>query len=115
MILLTERLIECPKKFENCLFTFNNKENHTYEDRLERVGLSKGKYRKALYPIMINIKNNKNKSGTYGFVFNEFTVIGYWDNMKNKFKTITFLKRHWRNNMKDLKVKYKKRIIKFHK
>jgi len=75
--------------------------------------LSKGKYRKALYPMMLEVKKNHFKMGTYGFVFNEFTVIAKW--YKNNLHTITFLKRKWRDNMKNLKVEYKRRIYGFTK
>jgi len=113
MIELTQMVIPSPKKFCDVLFTFNNKEDHGFDDRLKRVNLSRGKFRKALYPMMIEVKKNHFKTGTYGFIFNEFTVIANWHN--NHLHTVTFLKRQWRNNMKDLKVKFKKRIYGFTK
>ena len=106
-------VIDGPKHFEQYTFTVNDTPDHSFESRLERVSLSKGKYRKAMYPMMMEIKKNHFKEGTYGFIFNEFTVIAIWDTIT--LNTVTLLKRQWRNNMKDLKVKYMRRIIGFHK
>jgi len=39
MIELTKMIISSPKKFDNVLFTFNNKADHQFDDRLKR-GLS---------------------------------------------------------------------------
>lgn len=106
IIELTQRVIESPKKFNNILCTFNNYENHLYEDRLKRVGLSKGKFKKALYPIMLEIKKNNFKYGRYGFTFPQFNVISTYD--KNCLRIITLLTK--KMGIRSENLKYVKRI-----
>ena len=113
MIELTDRIISPPKKFNDFMFVFNNKKDHSFESRLERVQLSKGKFRKALYPMMLKIKDNKFKQGIYGFVFNEFKVVVQFNPYKKCFKTLTLLTKNMRKD--EFKVKYKIKISKWWK
>lgn len=64
-----------PKRFKNYIFTFNSNYNHSLKSRLERVKLSNRKFKKSLYPVMLEVENNYFKKGVYGFVFLEFTMI----------------------------------------
>ena len=82
--------LKAPKKFKHFLFTFNKKKNHSLKSRLERVKLSNRKFKKSLYPVMVKVKDNDYKKGTYGFVFSEFTMIARWNG--NTFHVITLLK-----------------------
>ena len=105
MIKLSELNIDIPKKAQMYDYFFNDEDNHTFESRLCRTGLSVGKFRKALIPIALRIKDNYERPGTYGFVFHDFTVIAFYGN--KRVKIITFLKKEWRDHMKSLRVKYR--------
>ena len=105
--------LKAPKRFKQFSFTFNDYSHHTLKSRLKRVKLSNRKFKKSLYPMMLKIEDNYFEQGTYGFVFNEFTIIADWCN--NRLNVITLLKSKWRNNMKDLKVKYKVEIKNFYR
>lgn len=111
MIELTERIIPSPKKLSKYTCTFNNTENHSFESKLERIKMSKGKFRKALYPMIMKVKNNSFRDGIYGFIFNDFKVVArYIPNEKVLF-IITLLSKDMRNN--EFKVKYPIKILKW--
>jgi hypothetical protein len=107
MLPLKDCGIDIPDKVKKYNLFFNYKPDHDLESRLERINLSKGKFRKSLIPIVKTIEKKRYKAGTYGLVFHDFTVIVYVHNKEKEIKIITFLKSHWRNNMENLKVDYK--------
>ena len=113
IIELTQRVIKSPKKFTKILCTFNNYENHLYEDRLERIGLSKGKFKKALYPIMLEIEKSGYDYGRYGFTFPQFNVITTYDRNEAHLRVITLLTKSMKLRPENLK--YVKRILKWSK
>lgn len=102
-----DSFIDIPDKVKKYKIFFNDKENHDLDSRLERINLSKGKFRKALVPIVKTIEKKRFRGGVYGLIFNDFTVIAYVFQKEKEIKILTFLKKHWRDNMKNLKVDYK--------
>ena len=105
MIELSECGINIPDKIKKYNFYFNEKENHSLISRLERVNLSKGKFRKSLIPLAKTIERKQFKNGIYGIIFNKFVmIVGV---SRQNIKILTLLKRHWRNSMSNLDVDYK--------
>lgn len=98
MIELTEIILDSPKKYQHITFTYNSKENHSLESRLNRINLSKGKLKKALVPVMIKIKNGGYKNGTYGFVFPEFKMVANYHPKEKMLHIITFLTKEMRQH-----------------
>lgn len=107
MLSLNECGIDIPDKVSKYNIFFNDKENHDLKSRLERVNLSKGKFRKSLIPIVKTIEKKKFKTGVYGLIFHDFTVVVFVFGKEKEIKILTFLKSHWRNYMRNLKVDYK--------
>lgn len=107
MIPLADCDIDIPDKVKKYNLFYNDKDGHDLESRLERVNLSKGKFRKSLFPIVKTIEKKRFKQGVYGLIFYDFTVIIYVYKKGKEIKIVTFLKNHWRDNMKNLKVDYK--------
>lgn len=110
MIPLENCGIDIPDKVKKYKLFYNDKPDHSLESRLSRINLSKGKFRKSLIPIVKTIEKKKYLPGVYGLIFYDFTVIVYVYNKEKEIKILTFLKNHWRNNMKNLKVDYKIKI-----
>lgn len=112
---LTECGINVPDKVKKYKLFFYDTDDHDLDSRLQRVNLSRGKFRKTLYPIAKTIEKKRYKKGVYGLVFNYFTVIVYVYSKEKEIKILTFLKNEWRDNMKNLKVDHKIYIKKWKK